>query len=162
MERIVSTCTFGDSSESVIHSIHRYFMASRLLLLPCSDRNLGSIFTDFNGLITIIGLSIIAIRRIRPFQEFTIFLQDSLPSLVSQTCSWNIVVPSLLYSVFPQLFVREQFTPNIFQCPTELQLFSLHLKGHLSMIQTEFALLHLIFLSIRHLHNMRLYKGLLA
>ncbi|KAB2439737.1 hypothetical protein F8161_19520 [Bacillus cereus] len=71
----------------MIHSIHSYFMASRLLLLPCSRRSLGSIFTAFNGLITMIGFSIIAIRSIRPFQEFTMFLQDLLPSLDSQTCS---------------------------------------------------------------------------
>jgi hypothetical protein len=87
MKRKVSTRTFSDSSEPMVHSIHSYFMASRLLLLPYSRRNLGSIFTDFNRLVTMAGFSVIAIRSIRPFQGLTMSLQNSLPSFDSQTCS---------------------------------------------------------------------------
>ena len=40
----------------------------------------------------------------------------------------HFIVPSLLYSVFPQLFVREQFTQGIFLRPKAQQLFLNYLK----------------------------------
>ncbi len=63
----------------------------------------------------------------------------------------HFIVPSLLYSVFPQLFVREQFTQGIFPRPKVQQLFLNYSKSHL--LQNCSQILHFHPLLISNVHS---------
>lgn len=74
----------------------------------------------------------------------------------------HFIVPSLLYSVFPQLFVREQFTQGIFLRPKAQQLFLNYLKSHLLQNYSQILHFHPLLISNVHSKTLIWYISLLS